>query len=222
VRLSPATGRPHGATPSFGLGILHRAKPHVVGGCDDKYPAGAERVGICRTALCVRGDWERTGNANGRRDSGDSVRPDLLHIWPNPKLTLIVNVLRSLWKPDSCFFSGVPAVKGLNFCATDSCGRHGKDRQRGSPIQVILTSRSGTTVLPQLWPKGHQQQQSDQSSWVCCAPALLPSHSHSPFATLIKRTENRLPLWVKEKLPSRSPCFSRKPYGGMMRVPNAM
>lgn len=86
-----------------GLGILHRAEPHVVGGCDDKYPAGAERVGICRTALCVRGDWERTGNANGCRDSGDSVRPDLLHIWPNPELTLIVNVLRSLWKPDSCF-----------------------------------------------------------------------------------------------------------------------
>jgi hypothetical protein len=51
----------------------------------------------------VRGDWERTGNANGCRDSGDSVRPDLLHIWPNPELTLIVNVLRSLWKPDSCF-----------------------------------------------------------------------------------------------------------------------
>ena len=92
-----------------GLGILHRAEPHVVGGCDDKYPAGAERVGICRTALCVRGDWERTGNANGCRDS---VRPDLLHIWPNPELMLIVNVLRSLWKPDSWFFSGVPAVRG--------------------------------------------------------------------------------------------------------------
>ena len=40
-------------------------------------PAGAERVGICRTALCVRGDLERAGNANGCRDSGDSVRPDL-------------------------------------------------------------------------------------------------------------------------------------------------
>ena len=98
-----------------GLRILHRAEPHVVGGCDDKYPAGAERVGICRTALCVRGDWERAGNANRCRDSGDSVRPDLLHIWPNPELTLIVNVLRRLWKPNmkgKSFFSGVPAVWG--------------------------------------------------------------------------------------------------------------
>src|SRR4029077_16045567 len=87
-----------------------------------------------------------------------------------------------------------PGCQGAEFLPTDSCGRHGKDRQRGSPIQVILSDPSGTTVLPQLWPKGHQQQQSDQSSWVCCAPALFSSHSHSPFATLIKRTENRLPL----------------------------
>src|ERR1700722_14469097 len=83
-----------------GLGILHRAEPHVVGGCDDKYQAGAELGGICRAVLCVGGGLEHAGNANGCRDSGDSVRPDLTHIWPSPELTLIVNVLRCLWKPN--------------------------------------------------------------------------------------------------------------------------
>jgi hypothetical protein len=48
----------------------------------------------------VRDDWERAGNANGCHDSGDSVCPDLMHIWPSPELTLIVNVLRCLWKPN--------------------------------------------------------------------------------------------------------------------------
>jgi len=54
--------------------------------------AATEALGIAPDAagladhLRVGDDWERTGNANGCRDSGDSVRPDLLHIWPNPEL----------------------------------------------------------------------------------------------------------------------------------------
>jgi hypothetical protein len=49
----------------------------------------------------VRGDLERAGNANGCRDSGDSVRPDLLHIWSNPELTLIVVLDHSLRVSDA-------------------------------------------------------------------------------------------------------------------------